>query len=422
MLKVLHTADWHLGQSFFGFDRDYEHSRFLDWLLLELRSQQPDGLLIAGDVFDTINPSATAQRRYYNFLANAHAACPKLQIVIVSGNHDAGARLEAPSELLESLNISVVGTVRRFENGDIDYEKFLVPLKANDGTVQAMAIAVPFLRPSDVPLLPSASDPYLDGIRELYRRATQAARQRRDQLCPAGALIAMGHCHLQGAAESPDSERRLVIGGAEALDDKAFEDDIAYVALGHLHRAQDFSNGRVRYCGSPIPLSFAEIRYAHQVLSLTFDGSKLTSVTSIPVQQTASLVTLPSFGSARVRDVLDQILAWPTSAELSPQDYPFLEVRVLEDGPDPTRRQQIEEALDGKPLRLASIKVERRAQVLEPMSNDDQSEHRPDSVDLKSMSPEDVFLSAFQEKYGTSADDSLIRAFREVLLQEGPSS
>jgi DNA repair protein SbcD/Mre11 len=422
MLKVLHTADWHLGQSFFGFDRDYEHSQFLDWLLLELRSQQPDVLLIAGDVFDTINPSATAQRRYYNFLANAHSACPKLQIVIVSGNHDAGARLEAPSELLESLNISVVGTVRRFENGDIDYEKFLVPLKADDGTVQAIAIAVPFLRPSDVPLLPVAQDPYLDGIRELYRRATQAARERRDQLCPGGALIAMGHCHLQGAAESPDSERRLVIGGAESLEDNAFDEDLAYVALGHLHRAQDFSNGRVRYSGSPIPLSFAEIRYAHQVLSLTFDGSKLTSVTSVPVRRTASLVTLPSFGSARVQDVLDQIHAWPAQPELPTEEFPFLEVRVLEDGPDPTRRQQIEEALDGKPLRLASIKVERRAQIVTAVGDDDQSERRPESIDLKSMSPEDVFLSAFQEKYGTTADDSLVRAFREVMLQEGHSS
>ena len=94
MFTVFHTADWHLGQSFCGFDRDYEHRCFLDWLLSEMQSQRPDALIIAGDVFDTINPSAVAQKRFYNFLADAHAALPRLQIVLTAGNHDAGARLD----------------------------------------------------------------------------------------------------------------------------------------------------------------------------------------------------------------------------------------------------------------------------------------------------------------------------------------
>lgn len=420
MLKVFHTADWHLGQSFFGFDRDHEHAHFLSWLLSELQSQRPDVLLIAGDIFDTINPSAIAQKRYYSFLANAHATCPGLQIVVIAGNHDAGARLEAPSELLGSLNISVVGTVSRFENGDIDYEKFLIPLKSLDGSNQAVAIAVPFLRPSDVPMRPDAPDPYLDGIRELYRKATQAARRLREQICPDGALITMGHCHLQGGAESQDSERRLIIGGAEALEANAFEDDVAYVALGHLHKAQDFANGRVRYSGSPIPLSFAEIRYTHQVLRLTFDGPKLSDVTSLPIPDTTSLVTVPSFGSANIRNIVKQLQEWPERSDLSQESYPFLEVRVLEDGPDPTRRLRIDEALQGKPLRLASIKVERPQQ--EVLAFGDAAEAEPQPVDLKSMSPEDVFLAAHVEKYDVAADESLIKAFREILLLEEHAS
>ena len=92
MLTVFHTADWHLGQTFHGFDRDYEHQQFLDWLLAELRIRKPNALIVAGDVFDTINPSAAAQRRFYTFLADTHAALPELQIVLTAGNHDAGAR------------------------------------------------------------------------------------------------------------------------------------------------------------------------------------------------------------------------------------------------------------------------------------------------------------------------------------------
>lgn len=411
MLTVFHTADWHLGQSFFGFDRDFEHGQFLDWLLSTLTSQQPDVLLIAGDIFDSINPSAASQKRYYTFLASAHASCPKLQIVIIAGNHDAGARLEAPSELLESLNITVVGTVHRLEDGTIDYDRFLVPLRDQSGTVQAITVAVPFLRPADVPLIPDAKDPYLDGIRTLYQTATEAARKKRDALCPHGAILAMGHCHLHGAAESADSERRLIVGGSEALNEDAFPADVTYVALGHLHKVQAFANGRIRYSGSPIPLSFAELRYPHQILKLNFDGITLASAESLLVPPTAALVTVPAFGSAKLPDILSQLRALPPQPELPPEQYPFLEVRILEDGPDPTRRQQIEDALDGKPLRLASIKIDRYRQNLLPFGDE------IEPLDVRMMSPEDVFLSAYRERFGSDADEPLVQAFREILLQ-----
>ena len=83
MLTIFHTADWHLGQSFCGYDRDYEHCCFLDWLLAQVKSQRPDALVVAGDVFDSINPSAVAQKRFYNFLANACTTSPGLQIVLI---------------------------------------------------------------------------------------------------------------------------------------------------------------------------------------------------------------------------------------------------------------------------------------------------------------------------------------------------
>jgi len=409
MLTVFHTADWHLGQSFFGFDRDFEHAAFLEWLLQELQSQQPEAMLLAGDVFDTINPSAQSLRRYYDFLARAHALLPELQIVITAGNHDAGARLEAPSELLNSLHVSIVGTVSRDEQGTIDLQKFLVPLKNRAGLIEAIILAVPFLRPSDVPLLTEASDPYLNGVRELYRQATNAALQFKSEHCPHAAIIAMGHCHLTGGQESLDSERRLVIGGAEALN---------AVALGHLHKPQHFRDGSIRYCGSPIPLSFAETGYDHQVLRLKFDHGQLHSVEAMQIPCSASLRTVPSHGAASIDDLLPQLTTLELDGSLHPEQHPFLEVRVLEDQPDPTRRKRIEEALDGKPVRLASIKVEsatRRA------DSSDQSIEQ-ENYDLKTINPEEIFLSAHLEKYGTAADETLINAFREILLQEVQAS
>ena len=418
MLTVFHTADWHLGQSFFGFDRDFEHAAFLEWLLQQLQSQQPDALLVAGDVFDSINPSALSQRSYFNFLARAHALLPSLQIVITAGNHDAGARLEAPSELLNSLNVSVVGTVSRDEKGTIDLQKFLVPLKNRGGIVEAIVLAVPFLRPSDVPLLTEATDPYLDGIRELYRQVTNAALLVKSEHCPDAAIIAMGHCHLTGGQESLDSERRLVIGGAEALNADTFAPETSYVALGHLHKPQQFREGSIRYCGSPIPLSFAETGYDHQVLRLTFESGQLDAINALPIPRTASLKTVPSHGAATIDEILTQLNTLELDSSLPPEQHPFLEVRVLEDQPDPTRRKRIEEALESKPIRLASIKVEsasRRAEHSDPFA---EQEH----FDLKTINPEEIFLSAHLEKYGTAADNALISAFREILLQEVQAS
>jgi len=468
LLTILHTADWHLGQQFHGYDRDYEQGCFLDWLVTELERQRPDSLIVAGDVFDSINPSAQALRRYYRFLAGAHAALPQLQIVVTAGNHDAGARLEAPAGVLESLNIKVVGTVQRDALGRIDVEKFLIPLKDTEGVVRAIVMAVPFLRPSDVPQVPAGDAPYLDGIRELYRQVTAAARLMRSQQCPDSSLIAMGHCHLQGGEESRDSERRLVIGGAEALGADTFADDIAYVALGHLHKAQQLSGGRICYSGSPIPLSFTEAGYKHRVLRLTFEQDRLVDVGDIAIPQSVRLITIPKLkwvtnpefavethgtglqtrpdpsssdldGSgdpsyesrppntamrrqpqaAAMEEILTDLEHLPADTLQPTEQYPFLEVRVLEVGPDPTRRKRIEQALEGKAVRLASIKLESTSLTAvpdDPLSPEEQ-------VNLTTISPEDVFLRAHREKYkGLEADAALIEAFREILLLEVAAS
>ena len=414
MLTVFHTADWHLGQSFCGYDRDYEHSRFLNWLLEEMQSQKPDALIVAGDVFDTINPSAVAQKRLYNFLANAHVQFPNLQIVLTAGNHDAGARLEAPAGLLDSLNISVVGTVGQDDAGNIEVAKFLVPLKDSAGVVQAIAIAVPFLRPSDVPLVNNAADPYLDGVRELYRLTTEAANKLRAELNPDSALIAMAHCHLHGGDESRDSERRLVIGGAEAIGPETFDPRIAYVALGHLHRAQQFDGGRIRYSGSPIPLSFAEADYRHQVIRLTFEKTHLASIAEIPIPLAAMLLRIPDSGAARIDEVISQLEAFPSDAALPLEQHPFLEVRVLEEGPDPLRRRRIEQAIEGKSLRLASIKVESAEREAIAGNSVVEFEH----VDLKTIDPEDIFQDAYRSKYQSEPDSRVLAALREILQQE----
>ncbi len=414
MLRFFHTADWHLGQTFHGYDRDHEHACFLDWLLRMLAERRPDALLIAGDVFDTVNPSAAAQRCFYDFLARAHAAAPSLQIVIIAGNHDAAARLEAPASLFESHNVTVVGTVAREAEGGIGLRKFLVPLKDAHGVVRAIALAVPFLRPADVPEVAGSADAYLDGIRELYRQAIEAGQAVRDREHPGAALLALGHCHLQDAAESRESERRIVIGGAEALRADTFPAALAYVALGHLHQPQELAGGRIRYCGSPLPLSFSEKDYAHRLLEVAIDVAGNVAATSLPAPRSVALLRLPAGAAAPMAEVLQVLGETQFDASLPPEARPFLEVRVLDDGPDPTRRRRIEQALEGQAVRLASIKLEAPARIGGAAENP----AAPALADLSARDPEEIMRAAHRERYGAEADPALLAALREILAAE----
>jgi len=408
-MRLLHTSDWHLGQTLHNFDRTYEHACFLDWLVETLVAQGIDVLLIAGDIFDNANPSAAAHRQLYRFLQQAKAKVPHLQVVVIAGNHDSPGRLEAPTPLLEAHGTVVVGNVGRTPGGAIDLERLLVPLRDRDGKVAAWCLAIPFLRPGDVPRAvlegpETGLDPYLLGTTLLYRQAFALAQSR----CTGGeAIVAMGHCHMVDGQSSQDSERRIVIGGTEALPASMFDPQVAYVALGHLHLAQKVGgHEHRRYCGSPLPLSFSEVGYQHQVLRIDLDGAQVQAVTPLHVPRAVQLLRVPA-QPAPLGDVLAALDALEApDAPLHAQ--PYLEVRVLLDGPEPGLRAQVETALAGKPVRLAKIEPTRRHTGSE----------RPDQAltldQLAQLQPDDIFRRLWAQRYGDEAPPEQLAAFAEL--------
>jgi exonuclease SbcD len=412
-MRLLHTSDWHLGQTLHNFDRTHEHQRFLDWLLDTIVAEQVDALLIAGDVFDNSNPSAASQRQLYRFLQQARARSPQLDIVVVAGNHDSPGRLEAPGPLLEAHGTRVVGHVVRKLEGEIDLERMVVPLTGRDGTVKAWCVAVPFLRPGDVPRIEApagelenaAIDAYLSGIALLYQQAYELARSR----CTNGeAVLAMGHCHMVGGDSSPDSERRILIGGTEALPASMFDPGIAYAALGHLHLAQKVGKQEhLRYCGSPLPLSFAEINYQHQVLRIDLDGGKAKEIVPLHVPRAVELLRVPP-QPAPLKQVIAELVGLDLP-EAPLHEQPYLEVRVLLDGPEPSLRAQVEAALEGKPVRLAKIEPTRKvvtaAGVDAALSLDQ----------LAQLQPDDIFQRLWQQRFGEDAPADQLAAFAELM-------
>src|SRR5690606_10747981 len=225
-MRLLHTSDWHLGQSLHQFDRTVEHQHFLRWLVDVLDTQDIDVLLVAGDIFDNANPPTSAQALLNQFLTEARRRVPHLQIILTAGNHDSPARLDAISPLLHWIDATAVGSLPRLPDGSCDASRCVVPLRDRNGHIAAWCLALPFLRPSDLPAQADADQPYLEGIRRVYHEAIAYARQ---QATPGQALIAMGHCHVRGGQTSEHSERNVLIGGAEALPVSLFPDDVSYV-------------------------------------------------------------------------------------------------------------------------------------------------------------------------------------------------
>ncbi|WP_191488303.1 exonuclease SbcCD subunit D C-terminal domain-containing protein [Pseudomonas sp. FEN] len=406
-MRLFHTSDWHLGQNLHGQERDFEHACFLTWLLTQLAQQQPDVLLIAGDIFDTVNPPVKAQERLYDFIVSAHEQQPLLTIVMIAGNHDSGSRIELPAALMRRLRTHALGRVLWLDDGQLDSERLLLPLPAANGEIAAWCLALPFLRPAEVTGT-QLGDNYLGGIGEVHRRLIAAANAKRQ---PGQALVAISHAHMAGGSVSEDSERSLIIGSAEALPASLFDASVSYVALGHLHKPQKVNGEeRLRYSGSPIPLSFSEIAYQHQILDIVLDGETLVSVDSRLIPRAVNLQRL---GPAPLAEILEQLAALPDVDLLADlQRQPWLEVRVRLDEPQPDLRQQVETALQGKAVRLVRIAAEYAG-----AKDADGETGNAGLVNLDQLSPQELFRRAWQDSYGNPVDEATLNDFA-LLLQE----
>lgn len=402
-MKFLHTADWHIGQLFHEYDRSYEHQQFLDWLVLVLQTKQIDVLLISGDIFDISNPSAQSIRMFYTFLNQATTANPNLKIIITAGNHDSASRLEAPKPLLQSSNVHIIGLVDKDVEGNIDYEKLIVPIHDSSGSTKIYCLAIPFLRMGDYPNIPDCVNPYTEGVAALYTEAFKHAEKNKqdDQV-----IIAMGHLHTHHAEITDlDKTERLIMGGVECIPATAFHQDIKYVALGHIHKAQKIGGKEhIRYSGSPLPMSFSELNYKHQVIIFELDQeiSNLEAV-EIPLFVPLQRIPLSHQPLHEVITLLEQLPMKDSALETTP----YLEVRVLLEGPEPALRYKVETVLAGKKVRLAKIDVKYPAPTKEA----------PEFITpekLNELQPVDVFGKVYQSRYNSEVPTEILQLFQQV--------
>jgi exonuclease SbcD len=387
-MRLLHTSDWHLGHTLKEVAREHEHAAFLAWLLDACDREEPDALVITGDVFDSATPPASAERMWFELLAAARRRRPAMDIVAIAGNHDSPARLGAASSVLRELGVHVVGALPRTCTGALDLDRILVPVAGGRGLVAA----VPFLRPGDVPA--DLEDP----LAAIYGEVIEAARARRR---PDQALIVLGHLYVTGAEPSHLSERRVSIGGQESTSLRLFPDDIDYVALGHLHRAQRVGRESIRYAGAPLALAIDEATYRHQVVVIDFDGGRMRSARSVEVPQLVEM--------KRVRGTLEEVQAALAALPARGDGWPpYLEVTVQLDRPVPRLRSLIEAAVDGKHVRLITTPVE--------MTGDGAAlADRLVARRLAELDPRDVFGRLWARDHAEPPGEAVALAFDRLL-------
>jgi len=396
IMILLHTADWHIGQTFFEYDRKAEHLQFLAWLKKQVHELNVDVLLIAGDVFDSPNPSAESQRMYYRFLREVTTENPLLQIIIIAGNHDSAARLEAPNPLLEEMNIAARGVVKRTDEGEIDFNNLVVPF-----TKGGYCLAVPYLRQGDYP----NAESYALGVKAMYEAMLACVKGKE------GPIVAMGHLQATGSEISEnDRSERTVIGGLECISPDSFSLEIAYTALGHLHRAQRVSGREnVRYAGSPLPMSFAEKKNKQGVtlVELADTPRTATRIERIAFEAPVKLLSIPST-PLPLADILAEIAELP-EGEISASS-PYLEIKVLITQPEPSLRHQLEEALKTKSVRLTRI-----------VAVTPKSEGETKAItyeELQTIRPMDMADAIFKRRYGGEEMPDAMKVLLNEVIRE----
>lgn len=385
-MKILHTSDWHLGQKFISREREDEHALALNWLAETIESQKIELLLVAGDVFDIGNPPSSSRALYYGFLKRLMKTECR-HIVVIGGNHDSPQMLNAPREILEFFNVHIVGKARE------NVEEEVLVLKNEAGVPECVVAAVPFLRDQDLRRAVSGekSEDRVESIRQgilaHYQAVGEVCEEYKKMDLP---IIGMGHLCATGA-ESSDKQENIYLGSRENIEASKFPKVFDYVALGHIHRAQAIGGLKhVRYCGSPLPLSFSETKDDKSVTVLHFEKRKLVKTELVPVPLFRRLKTIEGTYEY-VQERLEKL-----NADYADGLPPWVEIIVESDKLIPNLNGQLHDFAAGMHLEILKVRANRSYLSLgDQMSYEELDELTPFEVFQKKLNsagrpPEDA--------------------------------
>lgn len=276
-MKIIHTSDWHLGATLYGHDRLDDHREMLRQLTETVASEQPDAMLVSGDIFDNSSPSAAAERLLDSALMElADAGKPGMKIILTSGNHDSPSRHTTHSAVYSRLGIHTIGSAGITADTDIAEiaDRFIIRVGE-----KATVIAVPYINRRNMP------EGLFDGLTDIVSR----------EISPTLPTVMMAHLPVSRSVTTghSDADERFV-GGCENVEIDSLGHGYDYLALGHIHCPQQWNTGNAiaRYCGTPLPISFDE-SYPHSVTIVELPAAGIIpTVTTVTLKPRRKLVTI----------------------------------------------------------------------------------------------------------------------------------
>lgn len=328
-MKILHTADWHLGHSLYNYNRAEEQRAMLRQLREIAVDERPDALLVSGDVFDTAQPSAAVQRMLSDALAEIHSVLPQMPVIVTAGNHDSPSRHEVFAAPWSILGVTMAGVL------PADPSSLVIELEGK-GFIAA---------------IPDFSTRRRDAA-EIYAAVTEEIKRRNTEQLP---VVFMGHISVDGCSFAGHRmPADPTIGGMETVGPETFGTYADYVALGHIHRPQTLAGGRIRYSGAPLAVSFEE-SYPHSVSLVEIDRhGAMPRISEIEIANPRPLVSLPTRGFAGWEEALKLLASFPADIPA----YIRLNVEIEDSLPINPYEKAFDAAAD-KALRFCFINTRR---------------------------------------------------------------
>lgn len=379
-VRLLHTADWHLGKRLRDFPLLEEQAAVVVQVVELARTLRPDALIVAGDVFDTAVPGVEALRVWSSALeALVEANVP---VLVISGNHDQAERLGH----LEGL-AARAGVHLRTDLGAV-----ATPVVFGHVAVYGL----PFTRPVrvrsafglDTETVPDGDD--AAALRFLSAHVLAAHHAEHPELVP----VAVAHAFVEGAGREDEGEDAIAVGGTGAVPADVF-DGFAYVALGHLHGRRALAGGRVRYAGSLYPTSFAEAGHAKSASLVTLEGDTVR-VEEHPLRAPRAVRVLEGRS-------FDEVIAG-ADAESSEEREGYVLVRVTDTEPIASALPRLRDAYPRSLLEQAPPEADAAASGVEDQ--------------LQALDPREVTLAFLRERTGQDASDLQLEVLDAALAFE----
>ena len=407
-MKIIHTSDWHIGQTLYQFSREEEHKYFFNQLKDIIKEEKPDALVISGDVFHSATPTVISQRLYYHALVELSRLDDDLQIIVVAGNHDSPSRLEAPQELWAAFNVTVVGNLDFYRNGqenDLPYDasKIQIPIRRN-GEIVGWVLAVPFINAGNYPAL-TENDSYSNRVFSFYNELkNNLVSNSKYEKCHS--VVATGHFMI---TETLLANKDKIVGGIESVNSMEIStlSDVDYWAFGHVHHPQNIGdNERMRYSGSPFALTFNE-DYPHSVTVVNIENH----IVEVGIREIEPLIPIMDFPSkpksyddaTKIDDVIMML------AEVLDKEQ-YVRLHAKSDAPiSEVLNTKIIEMFQDKKAKYCGIQV-----YLPKLESGGNTSIVRTLDEFKAISPYDLGCSVYKKKYDMEMPDEMKVIFKEV--------